>query len=246
MLLELDPKKKIVSSWKRIFIFLIDALSSFMLFLLLILTIGNYSITEIESNNIKQMNNIYQEICKKENLPINNDNRFKVYEFDFGTYMDELINQGYSSEKAYEIYLEKDNLINEKLSENKEYVQCYNSFYITNKIVDISSMFISLFILQFLIPLLSKKHNTLSMKLFKTTIVNSKDSVIVSKYQILLRFFLIFISEFICVFLLVDWMGLIFVVLASIFSISITKKKSSLHDLIMKTNVNYLEYSYTE
>ena len=246
MLLEIDPKKKKVSSMKRIFIFLIDALSAFILFLSLFLTVGNLTIKEIEKDNISNMNIIFKEICDNENLPYSNNNQYNLYELDYETYMDKLINEGNTSDKAYELYLESENKLNEKLSLNTDYVNYYNSFYITYKLASIISMFISLFLLQFLIPLLSKKNSTLSMKLFKTTIVNSKDSVIISKNQILLRFFIIFITEYICVFLLVEWIGLIFVILTSFFSISISKRKATIHDLVMKTQLNYIEYSYTE
>jgi uncharacterized RDD family membrane protein YckC len=154
--------------------------------------------------------------------------------------MDNKINEGYSSEEAYSSYNEMDNKLLENLSKNNEYVDSYNKFYVTYNLVSILSMFVSLFIFHLLIPLFNKKHNTLGMKLFKTTLVTSKDSIIISNKQVLLRFFTLFITEYTLVYLLVNWMGLIFIVLASIFSISITKRKSSLHDLILKTEVKYL------
>ena len=160
--------------------------------------------------------------------------------------MDNKVNEGYSSEEAYSSYNEMDNKLLENLSKNNEYVDSYNKFYVTYNLVSILSMFVSLFIFHLLIPLFNKKHNTLGMKLFKTTLVTSKDSIIISNKQVLLRFFTLFITEYTLVYLLVNWMGLIFIVLASIFSISITKRKSSLHDLILKTEVKYLDYAYTE
>ena len=238
MIRYIDPNKTNVSIYKRLMIFILDALMTFLFFIILFLSIGNLSIKTIEKHNINECNSL--------NLPYDKDNQYGLIQIDFNTYMDNKVNEGYTSEEAYSSYNEMDNKLLEILSKNEDYVNSYNKFYITYNLVSILSMFVSLFIFHLLIPLFNKKHNTLGMKLFNTTLVTSKDSIIISNKKVLLRFFTLFITEYTLVYLLVNWMGLIFVVLASIFSISITKRKSSLHDLILKTEVNYLDYAYTE
>lgn len=246
MIRDIDPNKTNVSIYKRLIIFILDALMTFLFFIILFLSIGNLSIKTIEKYNINTLNNIYINECNSLNLPYEKDNQYGLIQIDFNTYMDKKVNEGYTSEEAYSSYNEMDNKLLETLSKNEDYVNSYNKFYITYNLVSILSMFVSLFIFHLLIPLFNKKHNTLGMKLFNTTLVTSKDSIIISNKKVLLRFFTLFITEYTLVYLLVNWMGLIFIVLASIFSISITKRKSSLHDLILKTEVKYLDYAYTE
>ena len=246
MLKDLDIKIKKISSFKRIAIFIIDATISFMVFIILFLSIGNISIIEIEKENIKSLNEIYIKECLNMNIPYTNDNQYGLVEIDFSSFMDQKINEGHTYEDAYSMYNETDSLILNNLENNTTYVASYNSFYVTYNLTTIIMMFISLFIFQLLIPILNKKPQTLGMKIFKTTIVDSKNNIIISNKQTLLRFFTIFVSEFVLVYILVNCLGLIFVILASFFSISLTKRKSSLHDLILKTDVTYLEYSYTE
>ena len=246
MIRDIDPNKTNVSIYKRLMIFILDTLTTFIFYIFLFLSIGNLCIKAIEKDNINTLNNIYITECNYLDLPYEKDNQYGLIQIDFNTYMDNKVNEGYSSEEAYSSYNEMDNKLLENLSKNNEYVDSYNKFYVTYNLVSILSMFVSLFIFHLLIPLFNKKHNTLGMKLFKTTLVTSKDSIIISNKQVLLRFFTLFITEYTLVYLLVNWMGLIFIVLASIFSISITKRKSSLHDLILKTEVKYLDYAYTE
>ena len=84
------------------------------------------------------------------------------------------------------------------------------------------------------------------MKIFKGAITNKKDGTIISSIQLLLRFGLIFITEYLLVYMLLDWFGLIFLILVTLFLISMSKSKFTIHDLILKTKINKEEYTYTE
>jgi uncharacterized RDD family membrane protein YckC len=97
-----------------------------------------------------------------------------------------------------------------------------------------------------MIPLLTKKHQTIAMKLFKGALVSNKNGTLITSSQIFLRFLIIFITEFVCVYIILDWFGLIFLVLLTLFMISMSKNKSTFHDLILKCQVKKEEYAYTE
>lgn len=235
-----------LSPWKRVLIFLVDALISFGVYLLLLLTIGSTLIKSIEKENIEIANQEFIKICEEHSIAYEKENQYGFYQMDFYAFMDNAIQSGLTSEEAYEKYYEKENEINKLLNENKIYVEAYNSFYITYVFTSILSMLVSLFIFQFLFPLLNKKHQTLGMKIFKGAIVNQKSGVIISSSQVLLRFIIIFTTEFLCVYVLLDWFGLIFLILISLFLLSFSKSRASLHDLILKCQVKKQEYAYTE
>ncbi len=235
-----------LSPWKRVLIFLVDALISFGVYLLLLLTIGSTLIKSIEKENIEIANQEFIKICEEHSIAYEKENQYGFYQMDFYAFMDSSIQNGLTSEEAYEKYYEKENEINKLLNENKIYVEAYNSFYITYVFTSILSMLVSLFIFQFLFPLLNKKHQTIGMKIFKGAIVNQKNGVIISSSQVLLRFIIIFTTEFLCVYILLDWFGLIFLILITLFLLSFSKSRASLHDLILKCQVKKQEYAYTE
>lgn len=234
------------SKGKRFTIFLLDTLMSFVIFIVLFFSVGNISIKSICNNDINAMNEVYENICINNNLPYAKENQFGLYQIDFEMYMDKVINEGKTDEEAYEMYLEKDNYMQIEISKSDNYVKAYSNFYSTYTIVSILCMFIPLFIFHLLIPLTNKKHQTITMLMFKCALVDSKNSVLASNKQILLRFTIIFITEFICVYLILDWLGLIFVVLATLFSISVTKRNSTLHDLLTKLEIKDLDYCYSD
>lgn len=235
-----------ISSWKRIGIFIIDSLVSFIVYVLLLFTIGNLIIKNVAKEDINLANQEYLTICQNNNLPVVKDSQYGLYQIDFDLLMDEYVQSGLTAEKAYEKYIETDNNIQSLLKENEAYVNSYSSFYFTYLFSSIITMLISLFVFQFIIPLLNKKHQTIGMKIFKGAIVNKKDGTTISSIQVLLRFGLIFITEYLLVYMLLDWFGLIFLILVTLFLISMSKSKFTIHDLILKTKINKEEYTYTE
>lgn len=235
-----------ISSWKRIGIFIIDSLVSFIVYVLLLFTIGNLIIKNVAKEDINLANQEYLTICQNNNLPVVKDSQYGLYQIDFDLLMDEYVQSGLTAEKAYEKYVEMDNTIQSLLKENETYTKAYSSFYFSYLFTSIITMMISLFVFQFIIPLFNKKHQTLGMKIFKGAIVNKKDGTIISSIQVLLRFGLIFITEYLLVYMLLDWFGLIFLILVTLFLISMSKSKFTIHDLILKTKINKEEYTYTE
>lgn len=235
-----------LSSWKRIGIFVLDALVSFIIYIVLVFTVGNLVIKSVAKDDIDIANQEYLTICQKHSLPVIKESQYGLYQIDFDLLMDDCVESGLTSEKAYEKYVEMDNTIQSLLKENETYTKAYSSFYFSYLFTSIITMMISLFVFQFIIPLFNKKHQTLGMNVFKGAIVNKKDGVVISNIQVFLRFSIIFITEFFLVYILLDWFGLIFLVLITLFLISMSKSKLTIHDLVLKTQIKKEEYAYTE
>ena len=241
---QLQEKK--FSIWKRIFIFLLDGLMSFIVFVLLFNTIGTFLLKQICHNDIDILNTKYQNVCETNNYPYTIDKQFNLYIFDNAAYIDIKINDGLTVEDAYEESEKKDQEITEILSKDPEYVKSYKKFYSNYKIMIVFDMFIPLLIFQLIIPLFTKKRQTLSMIIFKGTMVRKNDNVLISKNFLLLRFFFIFIVEFLIIYLLLSAIGTIFTVLITLIVICFTKNRLTLHDAILKLKITNPDQAFNQ
>ena len=125
------------------------------------------------------------------------------------------------------------------------YASAYKNFYIKYTFTEIGCAFISLLIFQLIIPLANKKKQSLGMMMFQASCVD-KDNIVLSNIKITLRFFMIFLVEFLTVYLILSILGEIFLVLISLVMISLTKNRSTVHDLILKSKIAPLTNVYTE
>ena len=245
-MLQQNYKHDTLTIWKRLGIFVVDIAISFVTYLIVFVTAGTFLINSVCEENINIANQEYIKVCEELNLPYIQENQYGLYQIDFDTYMDNKVEAGMDSEKAYEKYNEDETNLYNKLKENEKYTKAYSSFYLTYMFVAILSMAASLFVFQFIIPITTKKHQTIGMKIFKGAPVNNKTGVVISKMHVMLRFLIIFVTEFVCVYIILDWFGLIFLILITLFLISMTKTKSTFHDLILKCQVKKEEYAYTK
>lgn len=120
----------------------------------------------------------------------------------------------------------------------------YNDGYIYNlgdelNTIDIfkaySSYFVSLVIFYLLIPMLSKKRQTLGKRILNLEVIDAKTGQNASKMQILIRFAAITLIEF---FLSMILSGLLYLpLLVSIIMMVITLNQSTIHDYISGTRV---------
>ena len=232
------------SIWKRISIFLIDGLMSFISFLLLFFALGTFCIEKISANNIKEMNDYSTAIYIREDLPFEKNWPFYITELDYDKYIDHEVAKNISVEDANSHYHETVAKVEKELNEIPEYKDAYNKFYLTYITTVLISISIPLFIFQLVIPMTNKKHQTLSMMMFKCAIVDSSTSTFVSNIKILLRFLILYTIEFLLVYILINWIGIIFVALITFCVISFTQNRSTIHDLFLKTKVQDLEYCY--
>ena len=232
------------SIWKRISIFLIDGLMSLISFLLLFFALGTFTIEKIATNNIKEMNQYSTAIYIREDLPFEKNWPFYIAELDYDKFIDHEVSKNITVEDANSHYNETIAKIEKELNEIPEYKDAYNKFYLTYITTVLISVSIPLFIFQLVIPITNKKHQTLSMMIFKATVVDSSTSTYISNVKVLLRFFILYTLEFLLIYILINWIGIIFVGLVTFCVISFTNNRSTIHDLITKTKVQDLEYCY--
>ena len=231
------------SVWKRLSIFLIDGLTSLITFFIIFFTLGIFSVKSIAYSNIQEMNFISSEIYKRENIDYKPDGQFGIYQIDYDKFIDKEIEKDSDIEKANEKYQETFDKIDKELNENMRYRENYGHFYGIYIATVVSSMLLPLLVFQFLIPLFSKSHQTLTMMMFHVALINTKTGALISGTKLLLRFLFIFTTEFLCVYLILNWIGLIFIVLSSFASISFTKNRSTLHDLVLKVKISPCWYT---
>lgn len=242
----LDPSEKKCSTWKRMAVFLLDGLSTLILFLVLLFTLGNLCVKQIATNDIQSMNVQYQEICDIYQYPYVQENQYGLIILDRDKIIDDKVESGMSAEKAYEESEKINSEIEKKLSENETYRQAYKNFYLIYNVSNISCMFVSMLIFQLIVPLCTKKGQTLFMYIFKLGLAQKENGVVVHKYQILARFFIIFVVEYLSIYLLLGIIGEAFVIILSLVVISLTKNRLSFHDLILKAYLKDASSIYIE
>ncbi len=84
------------------------------------------------------------------------------------------------------------------------------------------------------------------MYIFKLGLAQKENGVVVHKYQILARFFIIFVVEYLSIYLLLGIIGEAFVIILSLVAISLTKNRLSFHDLILKAYLKDASSIYIE
>lgn len=233
--------------FKRCISFIIDVLMLAAIYLSLLFSLGHLSIREIAKDNIVKINEIYATTAEAHGMSTTLDPFLGVAELDRKAYIKyEVEENGLDVEKAMDKFYEIEKKVNDDLNKNAEYRKYYNKFYITDKIVEICCMLVPLLVFQLIIPLCLRKRQTLGMMIFKLSIVKKKDNVYISQYQVLLRFFIIFITEYLLVSILLGITGILIVLFLSIVIMLITPNKLSLHDAMMLVRVVKANEAYTE
>lgn len=237
-------QEKRYSIWKRLAIFVIDGLMAVVIFILLFISLGKITITKVQSNNINYLNDVYQEICLENDYPILKEKQFGLYVLDENKIIEEQMSLGMDVEQAYAEYEKIDQHIEEILNTNQDYIKASNSLYSFYKIVIILCMFLPLLVLQLIIPLSNKKHQTLAMLFFKAAIVKRKDNTLISNNFVLFRFLIIFLVEFLLIYIFLAIMGLIFTVLITFAVICFTNSRLTLHDALLQLKVTSKDFAY--
>lgn len=223
--------EKKFSTWKRLLIFILDGLISLCFYAILFFTIGNFCVKKSANIWIETMNSNYIQVCEEQNYPFVEEKQYGIVSLDEKQFVYQKIQAGQSNEEAYQNYLDVKNKIDSILKQNEQYTQSTSKFYLHYLFEVMLCMFTSLFIFQFVFPLCFK-NQTIAMKCFKATIVNKKDYTMVSKYKLLLRFFIMYLLEFFLIYMILNIFGLVFLILISFVFISLSKQKLSFHDLL--------------
>lgn len=239
-----QESNKKYSITKRMLIFLIDGILTIGTIFALFFGICQFIIPSLANNEISQLNTWYQEICVSENVPYT-EGTYGIYKIDSKKYILQLSEQGIEEDKLMETYLQKVDELDDKLAKVDGYAETYrkfNSIYLLNFI---SCICISTLIFELIIPLCNKRHKTIGMMIFKSNLVN-RDNIVASNSKILLRFLFIQIVELIAVYLLINWIGILFETLITLVLISFTGNRYALHDLVTNLHVEEQAKSFTE
>lgn len=233
--------------FKRAAVFLLDGLMSLIIYIGLLLSLGNLTTREICKDSVNKMNQEFIKVSEVYNVPVKKEWQFGLIEIDRSKFIKiQVEEEKLDIEKAVEKYNEVNKDINEVLDKNKTYVDESNKFYVVYKIVEVVCMFVPLFVFQFIVPLYTKKKQTLFMMAFHLVMVKRKTNTYVSKYQVMLRFFIIFTTEYLMLYLLFDLFGLLIAIFVSIVIILITPNKLALHDAAMMIKLVNENEAYTE
>jgi len=226
--------EKGISAWKRILIFIIDGCLALIIFLALLYTAGNASVKAINHNEINTINLVYEEVCKEKSIPYKVESVYGFYQIDQNSIINQKVEEGLDVEKAYSYYEEVNTWVNKEIQGYDEYIQAYKRFYSSYIVCNVVCMLIPLFVFELIIPLLTRKHQTIGMMCFSLGIVYKKDNISVKNYTVLFRFLFIFFVEYLIPYILLKLIGLVFVILLTFLSISFTKSKATFHDGILK------------
>lgn len=240
-----EPENRKFSVWKRMLIYLLDGLSAMIVFLALLFTLGNFSVRNIAREEIATINRVYVEICEENGFPYQIESQYGLTVLDQSRFIEQKEAEGMDYEAIAEAYNEAEDKINEELKKVESYKEAYSRFYSTYIVTLILCLFVPLLIFQLIVPLCTKKRQTLFMKAFKGALVKRKSGVLLSANQVFLRFFMIFVVEFLSVYLLIGWIGEIFVVILSLVLMSFTEGRLSIHDGLMQCKVVEVEDAYT-
>lgn len=227
-----ETQRKPYSAVKRMGAFLIDGIIAFSLIFCLLFFVSDYTIGAICKNPVEQINQIYAEECEKLNYPYIKST-YGLYEIDLDAFIEIKISEGKTTQEASNLYDEAYEKIDDIVSNREEFkipAQEIQRVYYLHVIV---ILFGVSFIFEFVIPLFNKYHQSIGMLLLKCVIVNSKTNIVLSRLKLFIRFNFIYVIELLLIFLLFSYFGLIFLGLITIFIITITKKRLTLHELIL-------------
>ena len=233
------------SIWKRLFIYLIDGITTLGLAVGLFFSLGNITIPAIAKNEITSLNNMFEQICVEQDVPYKKSS-YGLYRIDGDKYIEILIeSEGLSEKDATNKYIEKINELDDLLSQQEGYDKAFDKFYAIYVINLIGCMCISSLIFQLIIPLTNKRHKTLGMLACNANLVD-RDNIVASNLKVALRFLIIQLVELILVYMLFKWLGIVFEVLITLVLISFSRKRLALHDALLGLHIDEQERSYLE
>ncbi|HBD06588.1 MAG TPA: hypothetical protein DCY93_04180, partial [Firmicutes bacterium] len=147
--------------WKRLFIFLLDGLMCLIICFALAATAGNASTKAICKEEITQMNIQYKEVSSEYDVSLKKYWEFGLYQVDEAKYINDHLDKG---ENRDEIDKKLDDIksdISKKLNANQSYKNNYKKVYVVNKMSFVVCMLIPLIAFQLVVPLCTKKRQTL-------------------------------------------------------------------------------------
>ena len=240
------PLKKIRVG-RRILTELVDFSLVVGVYCLLFYLVGNFVIPSIAQNSITNINEIFQEKSESRGygeLTKPSSSNYGFVDLDevlFTTYYQDK-NPGASDEECFQKYIETRESIYKAVIEDDNYTSNMAGFNLTYISTYAVSLFIPILIFQLVIPLFNKNGRTIGMIITKTSMVNLMNNERPPKYKLLIRFFVIFLIEFLLVkYVFSDFIFLILplIYLATLFP---TKSRLVSHDFLSATKIIESKY----
>lgn len=237
--------KKKVSVWKRFATFFTDLILIVGIFIALFFTVGDLTISNVAKSSIGKINEIYASECVKRDVPYK-EGTYGIYEVDKDKYIAKIIGTSASYEDAMEKYNNMYYEIDTAIQSGEGYSDAYIKFSATYYVSFLVSAFIPTFVFLFLIPVLNKGRKTIGMLITKTSLAQDKTNVICSGGRVGVRCLSIYAIEFALPYAIGQLLGLGFVIIINILTISLTKKRKGIHDFLTQCHVEKQEFTYTE
>ncbi len=229
---------------KRMLIYFLDGLAAVIVFFVLLFTLGNFTVRNISKAEIATINLSYAEVCEEYGFPYKIESQYGLTTLDQTRFIEEKEAEGMNSEEIAEAFNEAEERVDEALKKDETYKKAYSRFYSVYVVTVMMCMFVPLLIFQLIVPLCAKKRQTPFMKVFKGALVDRKSGVLLSANRVFLRFLMIFVVEFLSVYLLIGIIGEIFVVVLSLVLISFTDGRLCIHDALTQCRIASAEEAY--
>jgi len=231
-------KKTKITLWKRLRTYFVDFAFFLILYFALFYGAGVFGIEAMASDAIEGMNERIVYVCEQYDYPYKAGSNFGIYEIDEEVYIDKLqaADPSLTEAEGYDIYFEAQSTQLADLSNDANYILNYSKFHTSYLFVDAVCMLLPNIIFVCIIPIYDKENRTLGMKIFKQSLVNTKDERAAYKYKHIMRFVILFTECFVTKVVFNYWAFLALPLMELVIIIS-TPKKLSIFDAISFTRV---------
>ena len=231
-------KIKKITLRKRFLIYFLDFIFFLIIYFSIFYTAGTRIVTSISQEAVTGLNERFSLVCEELDYPCGAGSDFGIYELKEKQFISNLkeSNPELTEQECYDLFFEAENKVFTELSEDPLYVQYYSDFHRNYLFVDATCMLVPSLILTFFIPLYDKENRTLGMKIFKTTLADSKDSRLSPKYKHVPRFAIVFIELFITK-IVFNYYSFITLPLMELVIIISTPKRQTIYDALSFTRV---------
>jgi len=192
-------KKTKITMWKRLRTYFVDFGFFLILYFALFYGAGVYGIEAMASEAIEGMNERIAYVCDQYDYPYKAGSNFGIYEIDEEVYIDRLqaADPSLTEAEGYDIYFDAQTIQLDDLATDADYITSYSQFHTSYLFIDAICILLPNIILVCIIPIYDKENRTLGMKIFKQSLVNTKDERLAYKYKHIVRFAILFTECFV-------------------------------------------------
>lgn len=223
---------------KRISAYLIDFILIITAFATLFNLGGSKILTNLASDNISSINNIFVTVAADKDVPTTTGN----YEFlivDSEKYMTKYQNENPGSDrvKAYEAFITINNEVLTLVKSHEDYNTNYQSFIALKRSTELSSLLIVSLVFLIIVPYFNKYQATLGMLILKLAVVNLANNKVINKWKIIPRFLVFSLIEFYLLYFFFGYLFIAVTILLTILLIFINKNRFTITDIVSQSKV---------